>query len=258
MGQITFSRPNGTESVSELADMVAKMQKTVEFIVNGNLGTANVREIAKWQVDPDRFASQDGDVGISTVDTAGDDVRFWAGSTVPEIAPWRVHKSGKGVATGMLIKSAADYPMVVMDPEDQLFGAYRTADQSITMETNNSSFAGAPVLLFRDGGHLSPFVFDTDGLQIGTAHPAGITVVGNTIDLQGTVRLPSFANLLDMSVTPTPVSLASTLATKAGKSLQTLAAGATNCGIPIGTQLMAVGGSSFEWGGVPNHTHTQQ
>ncbi|ASS66210.1 hypothetical protein [Paenibacillus sp. RUD330] len=255
MGQITFARPSGTESVAELADMVAKMQKTVEFIVNGNLSTSNVREISGWMVDPDRFYAADGDVGISTAEEGEDPVRFWAGATVPEMAPWRVTKSGKGVATGMLIKSADDYPMVVMDPLEKLFGAYRAADQSITMETNNASFTGAPVLLFTDGSNIAPVVFDSGGLQIATAHPIGITLVANTLDLQGNVNIGSFTSL---SATLEGKTLGAALDEKAKKSAQTLTAGAANCGIPIGAQIMTVGGSSYAWQGVPNHTHTQQ
>lgn len=95
----TFSRPTGGESPGELADLVAKLQKQVEFLFNGNISTKNVREVGGWLADADRFVSVDGDVGMSSIETGGDDVRFWAGSTLPEVAPFQVLKSGKMKAT---------------------------------------------------------------------------------------------------------------------------------------------------------------
>lgn len=95
----TFSRPTGGESPEVLAEMVARLQKQVEFLFNGNISTKNVREVGGWLADDDRFVSIDGDVGMSSVETGGDDVRFWAGSTLPEVAPFQVLKSGKMKAT---------------------------------------------------------------------------------------------------------------------------------------------------------------
>lgn len=124
----SFSRPTGNESVAQLADMVAQLQKQVEFLMTGNLSSKNVREIGGWLVDNDRFSSVDGDVGMSTEDTGGDDVRIWAGGTDPETSPSHIRKSGKGKFTGVTIESGVGYPKIVMDPNGQLFAAYTASD----------------------------------------------------------------------------------------------------------------------------------
>jgi hypothetical protein len=132
----SFNRPTGNESVSELADMVAQLQKQVEFLMTGNLSSKNVREIGGWLVDDDRFSSADEDVGMSTADTGGDDVRIWAGGTDPENAPSYIRKSGKGKFTGVTIESNAGYPKIVMDPNGQLFAAYTAADKYVGVATD--------------------------------------------------------------------------------------------------------------------------
>jgi len=103
-------RITGDESLEELQDLVAKLQKDVNWLMDGNLSSKNVREIGGYQVSATLFQSRGGDVGLSSADDAPDPVRMWAGSTNKDTAPWRVHKSGKMVATGALIQSSSGYP----------------------------------------------------------------------------------------------------------------------------------------------------
>lgn len=100
-GQVT-----GDESLEDLQDLVAKLQKNVDWIMDGNLSSKNMREIGDYQVGSTYLRSRDGDVGLSSANDAEDPVRFWAGSATKDTAPWRVMKSGKMVATGVLIQNA--------------------------------------------------------------------------------------------------------------------------------------------------------
>lgn len=129
MGAISFNQPTGNESPAELADMIASLQKIVEHL-SRNINSNNITEIGGWLVDMDRLTSIDGDVGMSSAYAGADDVRLWAGDAVPEMAPWRVYNSGKGVATGWRVQSKdGAYPYVTMDPETELFGAYASPDE---------------------------------------------------------------------------------------------------------------------------------
>jgi hypothetical protein len=144
-GQVT-----GDENLEDLQDLVAKLQKDVNWILNGNLSSKNVREIGGYNVSETLFQSRGGDVGMSSDPTGTDPVRFWAGSTNKDTAPWRVHKSGKSVMTGALIQSSnGTYPLIKMDPTSSLFGAYTDANKYISMVAMDGT-RSVPALLFKD------------------------------------------------------------------------------------------------------------
>ena len=87
--------PNSDASVEEMIDAFSRLQKQLEYMMQRNLGTKNVRELGDWLVGPDSFKSRDGMVGISSAGTAGTSIRFWAGATNMAAAPYRVDQSGK-------------------------------------------------------------------------------------------------------------------------------------------------------------------
>lgn len=94
-----FDLVTGRETLEELTDHVARMTKQLNFMMNKNLSSRNIREIGNWVVGSDYFRSRDGQVGISSAGTSGDSIRFWAGSSNPASAPWRVTHSGQMVAS---------------------------------------------------------------------------------------------------------------------------------------------------------------
>lgn len=166
---------------------------------------------------------------------------------------------GNVTMTSALIQSASGYPKLVMDPANQLFGAYKTADRYVSLETNNASLGGAPVLLFVDGNQIAPIVFDaTSGLSLATAAASGIQLITNggiNLYAGSTITIPSFSKLY---ATSPGQDLDSALASKAVKAASTMPSGAHNHGIAPGTQLMIQGGGYVTWVGASDHVHIQQ
>ncbi|WP_127532733.1 hypothetical protein [Paenibacillus kobensis] len=202
MGAISFSRPTGKESPEELADMVVSLQKTVEHL-SRNINSKNITEIGRWIVDNDRLTSMDGDVGMSGAYSGLDDVRFWAGDTTPEIAPWRVHNSGKGVATGWTIQSReGSYPRVMIDPENDLFGAYQSPSQYITMGAMSYDLSETltPYLAFVDGSSWAQFYFDWTGFALYSGGPFNISVPGVNF-YSSYININEFSRVIDFTGT---------------------------------------------------------
>jgi len=80
----------------EFNDLVNKINILISELQNLMLGidSVNVFEVGGWRVTSDQLASSDGDVGMSTTDTAGDDIRFWAGDAKTGSPKFTVTKSG--------------------------------------------------------------------------------------------------------------------------------------------------------------------
>lgn len=79
MPQIPIKVMQNVVSLEELCEIVAKLQKQVKYWQNKNVDSENVFEVGGWRVDENQMTSADGDVGMSTLDTGGDDIRFFAG-----------------------------------------------------------------------------------------------------------------------------------------------------------------------------------
>lgn len=191
----TFSRPTGGESPEDLADMVAKLQKQVEFIMNGNISTKNVREIGGWLVDGDRFVSADGDVGMSTAYTGGDDVRIWAGNPIMDAAPFRVLNSGKAYLTGAEISSSGTYPKVTMDPSNALFGAYTSATEYLEIRSQHfSSGYVTPLIEFGYAGNPAFMYYNASGFGLSVADNINLNANGDLVMLSH-ARVPDWSHL---------------------------------------------------------------
>ncbi|MGN7457895.1 hypothetical protein ACTHPH_24050 [Paenibacillus pasadenensis] len=199
MGQITFARPLGNESVSELADMVAKMQKELEFLANGNLSTSNVREISGWQVSQDRFQAYDGMVGLYSAYGYAENVRFWAGSPLPDIAPWRVYDSGRGVATGWTIQSKdGSYPYVAVDPVNDLFGAYTSPAEFIRVGTQPVDGLTMPYVLFGYAGDFTYMYHGPGGFGLSSGGPMFLNANYNDLKLS-MVKVDDWSRIRDLT-----------------------------------------------------------
>ena len=61
--------------------------------------TAENGTIGGWIIGLTSLSDTTGSVGMSSDETVGDDVRFWAGDTEPTLAPFQVTKSGNLIAT---------------------------------------------------------------------------------------------------------------------------------------------------------------
>ncbi len=198
MPTVGFGRISADASFDEVIDRLAKLEKTLEYLFGG-LDTKNIREISGWLVNPNELVSRDRDVGMSTEDTAGDDVRFFAGAPGgdKEDAPWRVTKSGIMNAVGAilqsaLIESASGYPKIVIDPEENLLKIMTSADKYIEF-VPFSNTTSTPVINVVDLDlnlaavmHLTSTGFSILG--------AGVTDI-NMNSAAGSVKFSSWSNV---------------------------------------------------------------
>lgn len=100
MPSISFPRVNGSMSTSELADIVSRLIKEVEWLSNGNIDSFNVRNIAGYNIDRYTLKHESGIVGMSGASpTEAEAIRFWAGDPVPTNAPFRVQQDGTVYST---------------------------------------------------------------------------------------------------------------------------------------------------------------
>ncbi|WP_308636102.1 hypothetical protein [Paenibacillus silvisoli] len=202
-----------------LVNTVGLLMKSLSEL-NGYISSKNVSEVGGWRVGQTRLESKDGDVGMSTEDTPGDDVRMWAGSSLPDIAPFRVLESGKVFTQDL---EAVDASITGAS----IIGATITGGTiNVTTDLNIGSN-----IYMSSGG-----VFDGK-IQFGNPF-CYIRGVGNVIDLVAFGGV--FSNGSPVATT--------------GSS--TSSAGGHNHGIAPGTQLAINGGGFVTWVGASDHSHT--
>jgi hypothetical protein len=189
MPVVSFPSVSSGLSTEELADLVARMIKEVEWLANGNMDSANIRNIAGYNVGPNDLKHSSGLVGMSganpTVATA---IRFWSGSADPTTAPFRVTQEGVMTAVGGLFQSAAGYPRVEINSSTNLIGAYQTSGNSIRIIPTYG--AGTPAILFDSSGTTLA------STQLGTNF--SITTSGSTpmlIQSAGSMTVKSLSTL---------------------------------------------------------------
>lgn len=146
----------------QFEDVVAKINTLVNELTDHMLtmDSVNMLEVGGWIVDHNELVSTDGDVGMSTKDTEGDDIRFWAGDKIDGNPKFKVTKSGiltaiQAVLTSALIQSRTGYPKVEFNPEENFVAAYQDADTYTAMVPIYNS---NPAIVFIDGGTLKTFL----------------------------------------------------------------------------------------------------
>lgn len=262
-GQVT-----GDESIEELMDLVAKLQKDVNWLMDGNLSSKNVREIGGYNVSQTLFRSREGDVGLSSANDAADPVRLWAGSADKDTAPWRVYKSGKSVMTGALIQSGAGYPKVVMDPAGSLFGAYLDPNRMVLVEALNGAFASPSITFSNPSLPLNAYMYlheelmtfgivSPNNIQISANGPDGLRLAGTRTVIGDWTKFVNESTWRSLQMDLDTKASVVALNTKATAGVSTGLSGGHNHGIEPGTQLMVVGGGSVTWQGAPQHSHAQ-
>lgn len=139
----------------DLVNEVAKLQKMVRYLLTKGLESDNIIEVGNWIVEADQLIADDGDVGLSTADTAADDVRIWAGDKKDGTPKFKVTKSGILTAVSAILMSALGYPRVELNSINNLIGAYADADTYIAFIPNAS---GVPTLVLVDSGTTKGFM----------------------------------------------------------------------------------------------------
>lgn len=158
MPSLEFPRIRLGMSNDELANMMAKAFKDMEWLLNGNVDSFNVRNIAGYKVGRNVLMHESGIVGMNGADPKnGDAIRFWSGDADPTQASFRVTQAGILTAVAALFMSALGYPRVELNSDNNLFGAFLTATNSIEIKPN---VLGSPLITF-DNGTISGSIGNT-------------------------------------------------------------------------------------------------
>lgn len=234
----SFELPNveGLTSIEELKNAVGKMTKELSWLLN-NLDWKNVNEL-NIGLDNGAFIRISND-GITIND--GNMITFQA------------DVNGKVTMTGAKIQSKNGYPLVIMDPDNELFGAYKDERNSIQIQAD---FGGAPSLNFITNGNVVGRLNTLLGsLEIDSVGTLSMFVQNGNIDVSACRNLitPKFSNV----VSSTGENLAVILDEKATAGVSTNPSGSHNHGIPDGTILRTADGGTVTFRAASAHTHEQ-
>lgn len=150
MGVVSFPTVASGLSTEQLADLVARMIKEVEWLANGNIDSGNVRNIAGYNVDQTTLKHSSGIVGISGADpTNNNAIRFWSGNANPAIASFRVTQGGLLTTVGAQIMSSTGYPRVELNSASALIAAYQDANNHVDVVPTSGT---APGIVWTDAG----------------------------------------------------------------------------------------------------------
>lgn len=78
----------------DVKNYLYRQERMMKYLIGGNLGTPNIREVGGWELSEFMLTSQSGNVGFNSEQTALTDIRIWAGSSLIETAPFRVLEDG--------------------------------------------------------------------------------------------------------------------------------------------------------------------
>lgn len=84
-------------NIQDLYDHIAMLQKTMEYHLN-RIDSSNLAEVGGWTIKNNMIVSKTGLVGMFSGELGDEDVRFWAGSTDMNTAPFRVLENGLVIA----------------------------------------------------------------------------------------------------------------------------------------------------------------
>lgn len=162
--------------------------------------------------------------------------------------------NGNVTMTSATIQSQNGYPRVVMDPNNDLFGAYLNANNYISIQAD---YAGTPSLNFFTALGIQGRIDATAGFEIlnaSTVNPMNIDGGVPGALMGGTFTFDNWSSILNSSGS---VSLQTALNDKATAGVSTGLSGGHNHGIPDGTVLMVDGGGTVTFFSVGQHSHSQ-
>lgn len=191
MGIVSIPQPEYGMSITDLIDIVARQSKMLEFLVNGRIDSANVREIAGFNVSATTFKHKSGIVGMSSAGSLGSSVRFWAGNADPNFAPFRVTQDGSGFASNFTIEGGVIRTNPAGNQRIELSsGSFKgyTADNllsGLVFDPNKSSDI-VDLFLYHRGSKLVEFFDSITQFRIrGATGATGFTLGGNGVPTFG-------------------------------------------------------------------------
>lgn len=153
--------PGALNTVDDIKNYIIRLERELRFLMESGLDSTNAFEFGGWRVKDDMIVSKDADVGMSTADTAADDVRFFAGPN-GDVWFYYVTKTGKLYATDAFITGRVEgsiivgseiktsetaYPRIELSSLGTFFKALGSADKSIEISVSTDGTAG---LFFKD------------------------------------------------------------------------------------------------------------
>ncbi len=132
-------------TAEQIIDQLAKIQKQLTFMMDGNLNSKNIREVGDFLVGPNYIRSRSGNVGMSSAVIGGahDDVRFYAGAVDMETAPFRVLNSGKAILSNIEILGGTISWADVTGPTPAQIGALPVDDAKLSQLSSVGAYLGA-------------------------------------------------------------------------------------------------------------------
>lgn len=245
----------------EFEDLVRKINTIVGELTNLmlNMDSLNVVELTA-----DHISAGTIDANIVTIRsdlTAGAFVQINGNGMVINDGTQNTFTAdilGQVTMTGATVRSKSGiYPYVVMDPDNDLFGAYGGPDQFLIMDSLDNT-SDTPALIFRDGSSpIATLLYvdpDENEFNIGSTRNIRISggISGYTqIDTE--VRITDWSELYNRIASQT---LQQALDLKAAKGGVTSTASSFNGSIPIGATWDTSLGP-VTWTGIPSHAHNQ-
>ncbi|OPG91346.1 hypothetical protein B2I21_35190 [Chryseobacterium mucoviscidosis] len=159
--------------------------------------------------------------------------------------------------TGALIRSKSGYPMIIMDPDNNLFGAYSSPSNYIQMVPVAVDTGSPQLKMISPVGSLSLYQQSNVSDIYAFNSELRITAQRDIILKPGLpanyIRMP-FEQVLD---TNKGTSLFTQLLSKASAGVSTGLSGGHNHGIADGTKLLIEGGGTVTFFAAGQHSHAQ-
>jgi hypothetical protein len=185
---------SGADSEEDLQEQLAEIAKLLNFLLNGNLESVNVRELTADKISAGTINT--GDITIGTgkggsyyrIDDAG--IVAFNGSVNTMLFDLM---TGLMTLTSVLVQSAMGYPKVVLNSANDLIAAYADADTYLSIQPQG--YGSVPALGLVDAGTVKGFLNrSVGGTTIGTfdgenlnLQPSGNLQIGGNNTVSGTV-----------------------------------------------------------------------
>jgi hypothetical protein len=120
----------------------------LDWLLGGAIDSKNAKEFGGWIVGLTELQSKDKKVGMSTNKNGTDPVRFWAGDVINGNPNFKVTAAGILTAVAATLLSAAGYPRVEINSQNNLIKA--STDATHYLAISPFLVNGAPTITFQD------------------------------------------------------------------------------------------------------------
>jgi len=177
-------KPQGKKIIKDNFDDDTYNEIVPEVTEYSNLSGGNIMEsgtIGGWRIRTDEMVSSNGVVGLGSEVTSGTDWRFWAGSSTPASAPFRVDEDGNLVATSATISGTITVGSFPSLPSDDGLLSYWNFDEGSGSVATDYASAG------------------NDGVITSATYVVGVSGTALEFDgLTGNVRVPDATAIQDI------------------------------------------------------------